>query len=382
MSIFEMDRDFVMNTYDRYPLCLVRGKGVWVWDSKGKKYLDMMSGIAVNGLGHAHPSVLRALREQSAKLMHASNLFYTEPQPRLARELVALSGMKKAFFCNSGTEANEAAIKIARKYTGRKKFIAFEHCFHGRTVGALSLTWKEKYRKPFEPLMPGVSFAPYNDLESVKKLADNETAAIFVEPVQGEAGVIPAKPDFLRGLREICDEKKILLVFDEVQTAFRTGKLFGFQTFRVKPDIVTLAKTLGAGFPIGALLASEKVCDTFAPGEHAATFGGNPLACAVALAALKELKKLAPQAGPKGEYFLSLLKSIKSPLIEDVRGLGLMFGIDLVSKEKRDSFLSYCRDNGLLLCASGDTTARFLPPLIVKKPELKLAYERLKGFFS
>lgn len=367
-----LDETYVMHTYARQPVVFMRGEGCFVYDADGREYLDLVAGIAVNGLGHCPPKVVEAIREQAGVLMHTSNLYYTAPQPRLAKLLVELSGMTKAFFCNSGAEANEAALKLARKAskTGRdekNRIVAAEQSFHGRTLGAITATGQPKYQKSFLPLVPGFTYVPYNDVEALKSAVNENTCAVIMEPVQGESGVHPAEKAFLVAARELCDRFDAALIFDEVQTGLgRTGKMFGYQHSGVVPDILTLAKTLGAGFPIGACLARDRWADVFEPGDHASTFGGNPLACAAAIAAVTEIRDggWVENSRVVGEYFREKLGGI--PGVTEVRGAGLMIAADLqtpIAKELVGKALS----RGLIINATGEATLRFVPPLIITK---------------
>ncbi len=366
---------FVMNTYSRFPVEIARANGAEMWDSSGKKYLDFCSGIGVNSVGSCNPLVVAAAKKQLETLMHCSNLYYSKQQAGLAQKLASLSGLSKAFFCNSGAEAVEAAIKLAKKHSKKSKIIAFEGSFHGRTTGALSATWSEKYRKPFEPLLPGVEFAKYGDLESVAGKIDSKTAAVILEPVQGESGVIVPPENFLPGLKKLCEENNALLILDEVQTGMcRTGKTFCFQHSKnFAPDILCLAKALGGGLPIGAMVASEKVADSFAPGDHASTFGGNPVCCAAALAAIEfmETEKLAEKASRLGEIALSKLKGfVTAGKAVEARGMGLMLGVELESKEKCERAISGAIEGGALFCKAGEKTVRLLPPLVMSEKQL------------
>lgn len=363
-----LDNEYVMHTYARLPVVFTQGEGCFVYDAEGKEYLDLVAGIAVNGLGHCHPRVVEAICEQAGILMHTSNLYHTIPQPRLAKLLVELSGMTKAFFCNSGAEANEAAMKLARKAASKPEKIGIvtaEQSFHGRTMGAITATGQPKYRKSFEPLVPGFGYVPYNDIEALKAAVNENTCAVLLEPVQGESGVHPATPEYLKAARELCDRYGAALIFDEVQTGLgRTGKMFGFQHFDVWPDVMTLAKTLGGGFPIGCCLARGKWADVFEPGDHAATFGGNPLACAAAIAAVTEIKDggWVENSAEVGRYFREKLTFL--PGVKEVRGLGLMIAADFeqpVAKELARKAL----EKGLIVNPIGDHTLRLVPPLIL-----------------
>lgn len=369
---------FVAKNYGRQPLALVKGSGSIAVDSDGKKYLDLVQGIAVNAIGHSPKAVVNALK-QAALLMHTSNIFYTIPQGLLARELVKISFPSKALFVNSGAEAIESAIKLARKYqhdkqTGRFEIIAMEDSFHGRTYGALSCTGQKKYHKGFEPLLPGVSHVPFADFDALKNAVTDKTGAILIEPVQGESGVHIAPADYLKKVRELCDQNGILLIFDEVQCGMgRTGKWFGFQNSGVVPDIMTLAKGLGGGFPIGAMLAKPEVMDSFGPGTHASTFGGNPLACSAALAVIKSIKekKLLKNAQTVGAHAKKLVEKLRKefPFITEVRQTGLMIGIQL--DRPGAGYVSACRERGLIINCTHDTVLRMVPALNVTKREIE-----------
>lgn len=369
-----------MNTYNRLPIALVKGKGSYVWDVDGKKYLDFFSGLAVNNLGASHPKIVSAIRKQASQLLHVSNVFHIESQAELARELVQHSFGDKVFFCNSGAEANEGAIKLARKYSfkkfgpGRSEVITMKNSFHGRTLAMITATGQEKYQKGFEPLMPGFHYAEFGNIESVQSLVSEKTCAILIEPLQGEGGVQVAPSEYFQALRKLCNEKNILLIFDEVQTGIgRTGKLFAYEHFGMAPDIMTLAKALASGIPMGAMIAKEEVASTFETGDHASTFGGNPLATVVGLATLKtifsdHLLEKAEKAGTTLKKKIKKLMKTMPDKIEEVRGLGLMIAIDL-TKEARPVVLK-CLEKGLLINAVQDKTLRILPPLTVKKKEI------------
>ncbi|HDH40883.1 MAG TPA: aspartate aminotransferase family protein [Candidatus Altiarchaeales archaeon] len=347
------------NTFNRLPVAIKKGRGMYLYDVNDKRYLDMFAGIAVNSLGHCHPEVVKTIREQSEILIHTSNWFYTIPQLELAQLLVKITGLKRAFITNDGTEAVETAIKLARKTTGKGEIIAMKNAFHGRTLGALSLTWGERYRKPFLPLVPEMKFVEYNDVDALERSITDKTAAVIVEPIQGESGVIIPDDNYLKEVRELTEEREVLLILDEIQTGFgRTGKMFAFQHSGIEPDILCLAKGLGGGFPIGATLFS---CNDFEPGEHGGTFIGNPLACAVAKTVVRVImeKKLVKNSERLGSYLLRELRERNL----SVRGKGLMIGID-VSDGKR-SVLDLI-EKGILTIYSGNTV-RVLPPLIIEK---------------
>ncbi len=378
-EIIELTQKFIMNTYNRLPLSLVKGKGSYAWDAEGKKYLDFFSGLAVNNLGHSHPRVLAALSKQAKKLIHVSNLFYTEPQAKLAELLVRHSFGDKVFFCNSGAEANEAAVKLARKYakkkfgTSRFEVITMTGSFHGRTLAMITATGQQKYQKGFEPLMPGFRYAEYGDIDSLERTISEATCAVMIEPIQGEGGVRIPPAGYLKAVRELCDRKGLLLILDEVQVGMgRTGKLFAHQHEGIEPDMMTLAKALASGLPIGALVAKGSVAEAFEPGDHAATFGGNPLVTAVGVATIETLlkDKLVKQAQLLGKYFLNRLEKMKKkcPSIQTVRGRGFIIAVDL-DQPARPVVLK-CLEKGLLINAVQEQTLRILPPLTVKKNEI------------
>ena len=369
----------VMHTYGRQPLVLVRGEGCRLWDAEGREYLDFVAGLAVCNLGHAHPAVTRAASEQLSRLVHASNLYYTTPMVELAEELVRLSFADRVFFCNSGAEAVEAAIKLCRRYSrerhglGRHRIVCMYNSFHGRTLGALSATGQEKFWHGFEPLVPGFGFVPWNNLVALEEALDDSVCAVILEPVQGEGGVILADRDYLAGVRRLCAERGILLVFDEVQCGLgRTGRLFAHEHYGVTPDVMALAKALAGGLPMGALLATEDVAQNFVPGTHASTFGGGPVIAAAAGAALGILSDPDFLAAvlEKGDYLGEKLGDLKNrfPVIEEVRGLGLMWGLQLTREGL--PVVTSCREQGLLVNCTQGHVVRLLPPLVVTKEEL------------
>jgi acetylornithine aminotransferase/acetylornithine/N-succinyldiaminopimelate aminotransferase len=377
---------YLANTYARFPIALVRGQGVRVWDADGKEYLDFVGGIAVDALGHCHPKMVAAIKVQAETLIHVSNLYHIEPQIRLAQLLCEHSFADRAFFCNSGAEANEAAIKLARRYakehwsTDRTEIIVMQHAFHGRTLATLTATGNPKYLQGFEPLMPGFKHVPYNDLLAVERAMDSHTCAVLVEPVQGEGGVNIPGPDYLPGLRRLCDAAGALLILDEVQSGMgRTGKLFAHEHWGVEPDILTLAKALAGGVPIGAMLAKESVAASFVPGSHATTFGGSPLVSAVAHAVLCTMLEddLPGNAARVGKYFLDRLTALqtKRPVMTAVRGLGLILGVEVSVPAK--SIVSACMERGLLLLTAGDNVVRFVPPLILSEADVDRALDIL-----
>jgi len=381
-DLIALGEKYVMNTYKRLPKVFVKGSGAYIWDSEGNKYLDFVSGIAVNSLGHCPPAVTEAIKEQAEKLIHCSNLYWIEPQIKLAQKLVEESCCDKAFFCNSGTEANEAAIKLARKWgQGRYEIITMEKSFHGRTLGSLTATGQEKYQKAFRPLPAGFKYVPFNDLEALEKALTPQTCAVMLECIQGEGGVNVPEPGYLQGVEKICRENNLLLIVDEVQTGLgRTGKPFAYQNFGISPDIITLAKALGGGVPIGAMLAKEEVAQAFEPGDHAATFGGNPLATQAALAAVSVLfdEEFLKEVTVKGEYLKGKLTELQKdfPQITKVKGIGLMVGCELSMDAA--SVVEYCLQQQVLINAVGGKILRFVPPLIVTEEEIDHVIEVLR----
>ena len=374
-DLVALGHQYVMNTYKRLPKVFVKGEGSFVWDNEGNKYLDFVGGIAVNALGHCPQVVVDALKEQAEKLIHCSNLYWIEPQIKLAQTLAENSCCDKGFFCNSGAEANEAAIKLARKWgEGRYEIITAEQSFHGRTMGALTATGQVKYQKSFTPLVEGFKHVPYGKLQPLVDAITPQTCAILLEPIQGEGGVNIPDPNYLKGVQEICRSNNILLILDEVQTGIgRTGQPFGYQNFGIEPDIITLAKGLGGGVPIGAMLAKEEVAKAFVPGDHASTFGGNPLAAAVALAVTSQVfqGEFLASVREKGEYFKEKLAGLKSqyPIIKEVKGLGLMVGCEL-DVEDGSYMVDYALEQGVLINIIGGKTLRFVPPLNTTKDEI------------
>ena len=378
---------YIMSTYKRHPLVLTRGLGVHVWDSEGRCYLDLVGGIAVCALGHAHPKVVTAIKEQVENLSHISNLYHIVPQILLARLLVENSPFDKAFFCNSGAEANEAAIKLARKYAseqmgGRYELITMQDSFHGRTLATVTATAQERFHVGFSPLPEGFKYVPYNDLPALEAAVTEKTCGVLVEPIQGESGVVIPDPGYLPGIRRICDEKGLLMIADEVQTGIgRTGMLFACEQTEVVPDMITLAKALGNGFPIGALLAKEKIAAAFVPGSHGSTFGGNPLACAAALATLETIlgEGILENCRKVGAYFLSRLGGLKEkhPKIREVRGQGLILAIELTVPG--GEFVDKCMEKGLLINCTNGNVLRFVPPLILTRQDVDRAVGILDG---
>jgi len=391
--LIEEAEKYLMNTYRRYPVVLRKGSGVRVYGIDGKEYLDFVGGIAVNILGHCPRKVVIAVQKQVQRLIHCSNLYYIEPQIKLAKLLVENSFADRVFFCNSGAEANEGAIKLARKFAkeylspDRFEIITCHGSFHGRTYGALTATAQEKFHNGFSPLLPGFKYVPFNDIDALKKAIDKNTCAIMLEPIQGEGGVRVPDKDYLKKVREICDEAGILLILDEVQTGMgRTGRLFAHEHFGITPDIMTLAKGLGAGMPIGALLATEKVSKAFTPGSHASTFGGNPVVCAAAIATIETLLEdefIFDNVQRMGRYFMDRLNSLKQDfpdIIISVRGMGLLIGMELL----RDcsDIVNACLGKGLLINCTAGNVLRFTPPLTIQKKDIDSCIDILEEVFS
>ncbi len=391
LSTIDLADRTMFKTYARFPVALVRGKGCRLWDEAGHEYIDFVGGIAVCALGHSSPIVTRALKEQSEVLVHVSNLYYTRPQAELAGMLVANSFADRVFFCNSGAEANEAAIKLARRYANEQTenrkttIISMENSFHGRTMATLSATGQSKIQAGYDPLLQGFKFAPFNDLKRLEALLDESVCAVMVEPIQGEGGVVCPDPEYLKGVRRLCDERNVLLIFDEVQVGLgRTGKLFAHEHFGVFPDIMTLAKALGNGLPIGAMLATERLASAFGPGSHATTFGGTPLVTAVSKAVLTSLLEdgWLDNCRDMGNYLKDELKRLarKYGWIKEVRGLGLILGIEL--NRPGGPIVEACMKKGVLINCAHDTVLRFIPPLVVGKTEIDLLIHTLDEVFE
>lgn len=382
---------YIFNTYKRFPITLVKGRGCRVWDEEGREYLDFIGGIAVCALGHSSEVVSNALKTQSEILVHVSNLFYTRPQAELAELLVKHSFADKVFFCNSGAEANEAAIKLVRRYSAenygpqRYVIIAMENSFHGRTMATLTATGQKKIQKGFDPLLNGFRHVPFNDINALKDAIDERVCAILLEPIQGEGGVICADRDYLRGVEEICKEKDILLVLDEVQVGMgRTGRLFAYEHYGIEPDVMTLAKAMANGLPIGAMLSVERVASAFGPGAHASTFGGTPLVCAVSKAVLEYIlnEGVLDNCASMGKYLIEGLKEMKTkyPIIRDIRGMGLIVGVEL--DIKADEVVQRCMQNGILINSPKENVIRFLPPLIITQREIDQLLNTLNSIFK
>jgi acetylornithine/N-succinyldiaminopimelate aminotransferase len=369
----------IAKTYKRFPIVIAKGKGCTLWDTDGKKYTDFVAGIAVCNLGHAHPQVSKALCMQADTLFHVSNLYYTIPQVDLAYWLTENSFADRVFFCNSGAEANEAAIKLARKYSkekgesGRYRIISMEHSFHGRTMATLSATGQDKIKQGFEPVLEGFDYVPFSDISALRGAIGPSTCAVLIEPIQGEGGVRCPDPDYLKAVRQVCDDTGILLIFDEIQTGMgRTGRLFAYEHFGITPDIMTLAKALANGLPIGAMLAREEVADAFGPGSHASTFGGTPVVTAASLEVVRVLSEenIIDHCRTIGGYFKDRLSWLKDrhEVIEDVRGLGLLLGMKL--RMEGDQIVASCMEKGFLINCIQGNILRFIPPLIIEKQEI------------
>ncbi len=378
-DIMEIADRVIAKTYKRFPLVIEKGKGCTIWDTEGRSYIDFVAGIAVCNLGHTHKAVSNALAKQANTLFHVSNLYYTVPQVELALWLTENSFADRVFFCNSGAEANEAAIKLARKYfkergeSERYRIISMEKSFHGRTMATLSATGQDKIKKGFEPVLEGFDYVPFNDIEALNKEIGPHTCAVLIEPIQGEGGVRCSDPEYLKAVRELCNKTESLLIFDEIQTGIgRTGKLFAYEHFGVEPDIMTLAKALGNGLPIGGMLAKEHVSDAFSPGSHASTFGGTPVITAAALEVVKVLVegKIIDYCLEIGTYFKERLIWLKKrhETIEDVRGLGLLLGAKL--KIQGEPIVNSCLEKGFLINCIQENILRFVPPLIIEKVEI------------
>lgn len=392
-EIIKLSNDYLMHTYNRLPIALVKGKGVKVWDASGKEYLDFIAGLAVCSLGHCHPAVVKAICTQASELIHVSNLYYIEPQAKLAEFMVQNFRGTRVFFCNSGAEANEAALKLARKYAkikGRSKkyeVITALKSFHGRTLATLAATGQFKHQQGFEPLPAGFRYVPFNDLKALEEAIGDKTCAVMLEPVQGEGGVYPATKEYLVGVRNLCNQYKLVLIFDEVQCGLgRTGKFLAFQHYGITPDIFTLAKGLGSGFPIGAMIAKEEFAFAFQPGDHASTFGGNPLACTVGLAVLEYIinQGVIEHVALVGEYFKEQLALLvrRFSFIKEIRGKGLMLALDLTQSQNGDEIGRQCRERGLLINCIEHHILRFLPPLIVTRQEIDQAVNILNQVFT
>lgn len=390
-QVSKLEAKLLVSTYDRYPVLLHKGKGVYLYDNKGRKYLDLLSGIGVNALGYAHPAITKTIAKQAKLLVHTSNLFYHEYQGRLAAALTKISGMDRVFFTNSGTEAWECALKLARAYAKANcaegaepayKILALEHAFHGRTFGAMSTTHKEKYRLPFAPVVPGVEFVRFNDVADLESKFDSSVCAIGFEFVQGEGGIRPVSKEFAQAAHKLARKHNALLIADEIQSGMgRTGKWFAYQNYGIQPDLVTVAKPIAGGLPLGALLASEKVAGAIHPGMHGTTFGGGPLACAVALqlVTILQKEKMLKHIQKTGSYFLEQLQKLqkKYPGIAEVRGQGLMVGMEMESADLAKQIFQQLLKLGTIVNRTDETVIRFLPPFIVKKQHIDTAVKQL-----
>ncbi len=387
MNTIEKGKKYVMNTYNRFPIALDHGEGMYVYDENGKKYLDFLGGIAVNSLGHAHPALAENIANQAKKLIHCSNLYWTAPMANLAEKLVKESELDRVFFCNSGAESIEAALKLARKFgnrTGRQEIIAMLHSFHGRTFGAVTATGQTHYHEGFGDMLPHIKYAVFNNIESIKSTITKNTCAVIMEPVQGEGGIHPANIDFLKAVRRLCDEKNIMLIFDEVQCGCgRLGTYFAYQTFGVTPDALCMAKGIAGGIPMGAMMAKQAFADCFNPGDHASTFGGNPMAASCGNVVFDILKNgVLENVAENGKYLTEKLNALKSKydVIKDVRGIGYMQGIELDMPVS--GIISAAIENGLLLANAGANVVRFVPALIAEKKHIDEATEILDKVLS
>ena len=389
----KLDEMYYMNTFgSRTPIQFTHGKGSVLYDTDGKAYLDFLAGIAVNSLGYGHPTLVKVIQEQAERLLHCSSLFYIEAQSKLAKLLSDINNGGRVFFCNSGAEANEAAIKLVRKYfsdQGLHKYeiLTTQNSFHGRTLATLAATGQEKYQKPFLPMPEGFRYMPYNDLYAAKASITPETAAIMVEVIQGEGGVFEGTREYIKGLEALCKEEKLLLVIDEVQTGMgRTGKWFGYENYGIEPDIITLAKGLGGGIPIGAVISKGKAADVFTPGSHGTTFGGNPLSCSAGLAVIEVLQEdgFLEKVVINGQFLKKGLIKLQQqfPFVKDVRGMGLIVGLELDEKIPGKQIVGLAMEQGFIINCAGNNTLRFVPPLIIEEEEIQKLLEALHEIFS
>jgi len=378
-QIIAWETDHESGAYGKQPIVLVRGEGAHIWDMDGTEYIDCVGGHGASNMGHAHPAVVKAVTEQAQRLFLAPNGFYNDVRAHLLAELVRVAppGLERAFLCNSGTEAVEAALKFARLATKRTKVISTMRGFHGRSMGALGATWRKEYRTPFEPLIPGFGFVPYNNLERMEKVIDDETSAVIVEVVQGEGGVNPGSADYLLGVQALCQERGAMFIVDEVQTGFgRTGKLFASEHYGLRPDLMTLAKSIAGGIPMGATLIGERVGQI--PGHvHGSTFGGSPLACAAALATIRTMEEdhLPERAAKLGARLAEGFRSIDASVVREVRGLGLMVGIEF--RGRSGAYLAALAEQGVLALPAGSTVMRFLPPLVIEEDDIETVIEKV-----
>jgi acetylornithine/N-succinyldiaminopimelate aminotransferase len=393
-SVIRSEEKLLVPTYDRHKILFEKGRGVYLWDSRGDRYLDFLSGIGVNALGHAHPAIQATLKRQAGRLIHVSNLFFHEYQSELAKRLTKISGMDRVFFCNSGTEAWEGALKLARMYARSKsangqkpkwRILALDNSFHGRTFGSLATTGQAKYRDPFVPLLPGVSFVRFNDLEDLKHQFDASVCAICLETIQGEGGICPVNPEFLQFARKLSKSNDALLILDEIQSGLgRTGRYFAYQHYGVRPDIVTVAKPLAAGLPLGAILTTDQVAGSMKRGMHGTTFGGGPLACAVAIEFLRVLDEQLDHVREIGDYFHQKLDALKTRhgSIREVRGMGLMLGMELDSADTAKAVVTNLLQNKILINRTHETVLRFLPPYIIQKRHVDEVVRALNSALS
>jgi acetylornithine/N-succinyldiaminopimelate aminotransferase len=390
-ELIKKAKQYLADTYTRFPIVITKGEGCWLWDLNGHRYLDFLSGIAVCGLGHAHPAVVEALTTQAKKLFHVSNLFYMEPQIKAAQMLTEHSFGDKVFFCNSGAEANEAAIKLARRYSwkkygeGRSTIIAMENSFHGRTMATISATGQPKFQVGFAPLQPGFVHVPFNDIKALEKNIDETTSAVMLELVQSEGGVFVADPEYVKKVRELTKDKDILLMIDEVQTGMgRTGMFFAYEQYGIEPDVMSLAKALGNGFPVGAIIAKDAVMAAFEPGTHASTFGGNPLAASAVVATINALleEDVIRNCAEVGKYLQKGLMALKKnfSFITEIRGMGLIWGVELTANG--DEILKDFLKEGVILNCTKGKILRLMPPLIVKKEEIDIFLEMASRIFE
>jgi acetylornithine/N-succinyldiaminopimelate aminotransferase len=393
-SVIRSEEKLLVPTYDRHKILFEKGRGVYLWDSRGDRYLDFLSGIGVNALGHAHPAIQATLKRQAGRLIHVSNLFFHEYQSELAKRLTKISGMDRVFFCNSGTEAWEGALKLARMYARSKsangqkpkwRILALDNSFHGRTFGSLATTGQAKYRDPFVPLLPGVSFVRFNDLEDLKHQFDASVCAICLETIQGEGGICPVNPEFLQFARKLSKSNDALLILDEIQSGLgRTGRYFAYQHYGVRPDIVTVAKPLAAGLPLGAILTTDQVAGSMKRGMHGTTFGGGPLACAVAIEFLRVLDEQLDHVREIGDYFHQKLDALRTRhgSIREVRGMGLMLGMELDSADTAKAVVTNLLQNKILINRTHETVLRFLPPYIIQKRHVDEVVRALNSALS
>ena len=396
-SVSRLEAKLLLPTYERQPILFVRGRGVYLWDSQGKRFLEFLSGIGVNALGHNHPAIRAAIKRQSSRLIHVSNLFFHEYQAELARLLTEISGLDRAFFCNSGTEAWEGALKLARAFaqmnhkngskpnpelSPKTRILAMDNSFHGRTFGALATTGQPKYRAPFAPLVPGVTFVKFNDVDDLQRKFDASVCAVCIETIQGEGGICPVNQDFLELASRLTKKSGALLLLDEIQCGLgRTGRHFAYQHYDVLPDVVTVAKPLACGLPLGAILTTERVAKCMHPGMHGTTFGGGPLACAVAIEFLRAERQLLKHVRALGEYFHAALESLnkKHPSIQEVRGAGLMQAVELDSPELAKAVAKQLLQEGIIINRTHETVLRFLPPYVIQKQHVDQLVKALDG---